>query len=182
MNIGDTAHTASAQPVCDVSNCEHLLTPGKPFHATLSPVRIYNRKQQQSLAQVRKSQKRFTSQIVFSRHKNDARITLAANESACRISRKQAATGVSHYTLMSPRDSSHCDQGNLDGDISGTFGAFARVLRGLSGGFERVMRGLHIHQFHHSRILTVWQQYVINRPGVGLTLAPYIELSHFTRS
>ncbi len=38
MNIGDTAHTASVQPACDVSNCEHLLTPGKPFYATLSPV------------------------------------------------------------------------------------------------------------------------------------------------
>ena len=134
MNIGDTAHTASAQPACDVSNCEHLLTPGKRFYATLSPVQINNRKQQQSLAQVRMSQKRFISQKVFSRHKNDTKITLAAIESACRISRKQAATGVSHYTLMSPRDSSHCDQGNLDGDIRGTFGAFARVLRGLLRG------------------------------------------------
>ena len=53
------------QPACDVSNCEHLLTPGKPFYATLSPVRINNRKQQQSLAQVRMSQKRYMSLKVF---------------------------------------------------------------------------------------------------------------------
>ncbi len=50
MSIGDTAHTALVQPACDGSNCEPLLTPGKPFHATLSPMRINNRKQQQSLA------------------------------------------------------------------------------------------------------------------------------------
>ena len=143
MNIGDTAHTASAQPACDVSNCEYLLTPGKRFCATLRPMQINNRKQQQSLVQVRMSQKRFMLQIVFSRNKNDTKITLAANESACRISRKQAATGVSHYTLMSPRDSSHCDQGNLDGDIRGTFGAFARHLRGICEGFARVIRGLY---------------------------------------
>ena len=59
VNIGDTAPTAAMQPACDVSNCEHLLTPAKPLYATLSPVRINNRKQQQSLAQVRMSQKVF---------------------------------------------------------------------------------------------------------------------------
>ena len=61
VNIADTAHTASVQPACDVSNREHLLTPGKSIYATLSPVRINNRKQQQSLAQVRMSQKVFFS-------------------------------------------------------------------------------------------------------------------------
>ncbi len=65
VNIGYTAHIASVQPACDVSNCEHSLTLGKPFYATLSPVRINNRKQQQSLAQVRMSQKRLMSQKVL---------------------------------------------------------------------------------------------------------------------
>ncbi len=60
VNIGDTAHTASVQPACDLSNRERLLTLGKPFYATLSLVRINNRKQQQSLAQVRMSQKIFS--------------------------------------------------------------------------------------------------------------------------
>ena len=135
MNIGDTAQTASMQPACDVSNCEHLLTPGKRFYATLGPVRINNRKQQQSLAQVRMSKSALCRKEFFSRHKNDTILTLAANESACRISRKQAATGVSRFTLMSPRDSSYCDQGNLNGDISGTFGGFCE-------GFARAFRGL----------------------------------------
>ena len=83
VNIADTAHTASVQPACDVSNREHLLTLGKPFYATLSLVQINNRKQQQSLARIRMSQKRFMSQKAFLRHKIDTRNTLAAIESAC---------------------------------------------------------------------------------------------------
>ena len=55
VKIGATAYIASVPPACDLSNREHLLTPGKPFYVTLSPVRINNRKQQQSLAQVRMS-------------------------------------------------------------------------------------------------------------------------------
>ena len=74
VNIGDTAHTASVQLACDVSNREYLFTPGKPVYATLSSVRINNRKQLQSLAQVRMSQKRFMWQKLFSpsqeRHKS----------------------------------------------------------------------------------------------------------------
>ena len=78
------------------------------------------------------------SQKVFLRYKNDTRITLAAIESACRISRKQADTRVSRYTLMSSRDLRHCDQGNLNEDIRGTVGAFVRALREFSEGFARV--------------------------------------------
>ena len=55
VNIGDTALNVSVQPARDVSNRERLLTPGKPLYATLSPMRINNRKQQQSLAQVHMS-------------------------------------------------------------------------------------------------------------------------------
>ena len=60
VNIGDTAHTASVQPACDLSNRERLLTLGKSFYATLSLVRINNRQQQQSLAQVHMSQNVFS--------------------------------------------------------------------------------------------------------------------------
>ena len=80
------------------------------------------------------SQKRFMSQKVFLRHKNDTKITLAAIESACRISRKQADTRVSRCILMRSRASRHCDKGNFNGDIRGTIGAFTGVLRGLCEG------------------------------------------------
>ena len=113
VKIGATAYTASEQPVCDLSNREHSLTPSKPFYATLT-VRINNRKQQQSLAQVRMSRK-----VFFSIIKNDTKVTLAAIESACLISRKQAETGVSRYTLMSSRDFRHRVQGIFDRDIRG---------------------------------------------------------------
>ncbi len=84
VNIGDTARSASVQPDCDVSKRERLLTPGKPFYATLSPVRINNRKQQQSLAAGSYIAKAlYVAKSFFLRHKYDTKITLAAIESAC---------------------------------------------------------------------------------------------------
>ena len=135
VNIGYTAHTASMQPACDVSKCEHSLTPGKPFYATLSPVRVNNRKQQQSLAHVRMSQKRLMLQKAFLRHKSHTIIAFAAIETACLIYRKQADTGVSRCIPMRSRDSRRCDRRNLHGDTRGTIGALSGHSEGFCEGF-----------------------------------------------
>ena len=98
VNIVDTAPATAMQPACDVSNCEHLLSPAKPLCATLSPARINNRKQQQSLAQVRMSQKVLSSSQ--NRHKNYPR-----RYRACLLNLAQASRyrGFALYSDFFPR-------------------------------------------------------------------------------
>ncbi len=96
------------------------------------------------------SQKRLMLQKAFLRHKRDTIITFAAIETACRIYRKQADTGVSRCITMWSRDSRRCDQGNLYGDLRGTIGALAGLSGGFCEGNARVLRGILLHDFRHS--------------------------------